>query len=318
MSRYSFSSKRWYWIMISLQVFVIVAVAGAYSLALTTGKTVWLKTIPYDPGDPFFGNHYNLRYPINMTSFDRWTGTGEPDQGQQVYVMLKAVEGGTDHAVVSVSTEKPDHLSNDEIVTKAQVTNALKYEGLKWKSDRVIVDIPKVDQYTLIKYNQTVCVLEEFNDQKVDVIAVSESCKPTTLKQNQFFEQARVTNYAVEEHAPLDLEFQQTYIPDELVHLDNKNHNQKACLIMDFNSNASNVSDVRSECPAVLKANQYVRLGTTYKEIQLEYGIEQFYISQEMATKKPNASGEAWVETKLTLFGSLLGNRVTFERPIPE
>jgi uncharacterized membrane-anchored protein len=75
-----------FWVLVAVQAVVPLALIGWNELALATGETVTLRTVPVDPIDLFRGRYVTLRYEISSA---RRPAGAEP--GDTVYVPLHRV-----------------------------------------------------------------------------------------------------------------------------------------------------------------------------------------------------------------------------------
>lgn len=93
---------------VALQVLVLAFMAGQREYILATGETVYLRTAPIDPRDPFRGDFVRLRYRASDISVAQLEPT--PDtlpKGSVVYAMLQHGAGNV-AAIQGYSLEEPD------------------------------------------------------------------------------------------------------------------------------------------------------------------------------------------------------------------
>ena len=98
-------------ICIAAQVLVLGVMAGEREYILANGKTVYLRTAPIDPRDPFRGDFVRLSYEIDRVAHEQLRGgladpKHEARKGDRVYAVL--AEGADDvYALDYVSDSKP-------------------------------------------------------------------------------------------------------------------------------------------------------------------------------------------------------------------
>lgn len=71
-----------------LQLFALLYMAGVREAIIHTGKTVFLRTAPVDPNDPFRGDYVSLRYEISEVPLKKFKGTLPSDIGAKYYTVL--------------------------------------------------------------------------------------------------------------------------------------------------------------------------------------------------------------------------------------
>jgi len=75
---------------IALQVLVLVVMAGQREYILVTGETVYLRTAPIDPRDPFRGDFVRLSYDLNQIDTSQLEPVPEKlPKGSVIYAMLR-------------------------------------------------------------------------------------------------------------------------------------------------------------------------------------------------------------------------------------
>jgi uncharacterized membrane-anchored protein len=57
--------KRWFYLVVGLQILFLLAEAASNEIALRRGQVVTLKVVPVDPRSLFMGNYMDLRYDIS-------------------------------------------------------------------------------------------------------------------------------------------------------------------------------------------------------------------------------------------------------------
>ena len=100
------------------QVVVLGWMAADREWVVRTGRSVWLRTAPVDPNDPFRGDYVRLNYPFSRLSRElfrdgvaAWPATADwrdrrRFNDRRVYVTLAAGSGGLVHAT-AVSDRRP-------------------------------------------------------------------------------------------------------------------------------------------------------------------------------------------------------------------
>lgn len=79
-------------VAIIAQVFILAFMAGKRETIVATGKTLYLRSAPIDPRDPFRGDFVRLRYGINSIHQSQYQGVRpfeELNAGQVLYTALK-------------------------------------------------------------------------------------------------------------------------------------------------------------------------------------------------------------------------------------
>ncbi|OGV40847.1 MAG: hypothetical protein A2X48_22950 [Lentisphaerae bacterium GWF2_49_21] len=77
-----------------LQLAVLLYMAGYREMIIMTGKTVFLRTMPVDPRDPFRGDYVSLNYEISLVSRKDVKGLYSDEKGGKFYVRLKKEDNG--------------------------------------------------------------------------------------------------------------------------------------------------------------------------------------------------------------------------------
>jgi uncharacterized membrane-anchored protein len=75
-----------------LQFFALLYMAGEREVIIHTGKTVFLRTIPVDPNDPFRGDYVSLKYEISEIPLKKFKGALPSDKSVKYYTVLKKGE----------------------------------------------------------------------------------------------------------------------------------------------------------------------------------------------------------------------------------
>jgi uncharacterized membrane-anchored protein len=122
-------------LVIGAQALLLIGFAAKYEMVLADAQTITLKTMPYDPFDPFRGNYFSFRYDIselnsNAVAFENSKPFYE---GEVVYVTLR--KDIPDWKPVSVSDRLPQ-LPDGEVALKGIVrtpglTNLSLHYGLE-------------------------------------------------------------------------------------------------------------------------------------------------------------------------------------------
>lgn len=129
---------------------LVMAVPLQAAIATTFGKTVVLRTVPIDPYDPFRGYYTSLRYDISqrgiLSTLEGWNqikadlepppSTEILEPGRPFYVLLQApAEGSSDIPIpwqpISVATQRPSDLPNDQIALRGLYRRELIVYGLE-------------------------------------------------------------------------------------------------------------------------------------------------------------------------------------------
>ncbi|MDD5064064.1 MAG: GDYXXLXY domain-containing protein [Phycisphaerae bacterium] len=107
-------------IAVAVQLLILGAVPAGKICALCTGKTVILKTAPYDPYTIMSGYYVNLSHEIShpqiTNEWQNWPG------GQRVWVVLKKGDGEIWNAV-SVHNSRPKSVPADCVIIKGKKEN---------------------------------------------------------------------------------------------------------------------------------------------------------------------------------------------------
>jgi uncharacterized membrane-anchored protein len=72
-----------------LQLFALLYMAGVREMIIHTGKSVFLKTAPLDPRDPFRGDYVSLKYEISEIPLKKFKGVLPSDRSARYYTVLK-------------------------------------------------------------------------------------------------------------------------------------------------------------------------------------------------------------------------------------
>jgi uncharacterized membrane-anchored protein len=83
--------KRWFYLIVGLQLLFLAGEAAKYHLALTRGRAVFLKVAPVDPRSLFLGNYMALRYDISSLDLSKIAHDPQlshASDGDTVYVVL--------------------------------------------------------------------------------------------------------------------------------------------------------------------------------------------------------------------------------------
>ena len=75
-----------------LQLFALLYMAGLREVIIHTGKTVFLRTAPVDPSDPFRGDYVSLKYEISEIPLKNFKGPLSSDRSTKYYTVLKKGE----------------------------------------------------------------------------------------------------------------------------------------------------------------------------------------------------------------------------------
>ncbi len=103
-------------IVLIIPLIILIAFASAYFAAYSTGKSLYLKTVPYDPTDLFRGDYVTLQYEIedldiSFLDKDLYSVTKESEYeyynvlNNNVYIWYEDAKGYVE--AVKVSSKKP-------------------------------------------------------------------------------------------------------------------------------------------------------------------------------------------------------------------
>ncbi len=128
-----------------LQFFALLYMAGEREVIIHTGKTVFLRTIPVDPNDPFRGDYVSLKYEISEISRKFLKGRTPSGKGERYYTVLKRGENGL-YSLDYCTSEKP---SGDDVFIKGRYDKSWgwgspeKYLHLKYGIEKYFVQQKK-------------------------------------------------------------------------------------------------------------------------------------------------------------------------------
>jgi uncharacterized membrane-anchored protein len=106
-----------FYVVILLQaLFLLIMTASFYAIDMF-GQQIKLKTEPIDPRDIFYGDYVILQYAITTIPKNLWLDSTEPENGDQVYVVL--AQKGDYYEAISVSDKNPE-LGANEVVLKGR------------------------------------------------------------------------------------------------------------------------------------------------------------------------------------------------------
>lgn len=71
--------KRWFYLVVGLQILFLLAEAANNEIALRRGQVVTLKVVPVDPRSLFMGNYMDLRYDISTIDLSSVRHEGPAD-----------------------------------------------------------------------------------------------------------------------------------------------------------------------------------------------------------------------------------------------
>ncbi|MFZ2655799.1 MAG: GDYXXLXY domain-containing protein [Victivallales bacterium] len=107
-----------------LQLFVLIYMAGYRELIIHTGKTVFLRTMPVDPRDPFRGDYVSLNYEISEISKKFLKGRILSGKDDKYYTVLKKGEKGL-YELDYCTSERP---SGNEVFIKGRYAYSWRWE----------------------------------------------------------------------------------------------------------------------------------------------------------------------------------------------
>ena len=128
-----------------LQLFALLYLAGLREVIIHTGKTVFLRTAPVDPSDPFRGDYVSLKYEISEISRKFLKGRIPSGKGEKYYTVLKKGENGL-YELDYCTAERP---SGDAVFIKGRNENrwfnpdTQKYLPLKYGIEKYFVQQKK-------------------------------------------------------------------------------------------------------------------------------------------------------------------------------
>lgn len=100
--------KRWFYLIVGLQLLFLVGEAAKYRVALAHGQTVLLRVVPVDPRSLFLGNYMALSYDIsslNLSAIAHDPKAARASVGDTVYVVLRPAKPWAQ--AVEVTSAKP-------------------------------------------------------------------------------------------------------------------------------------------------------------------------------------------------------------------
>lgn len=83
--------KRWFYVIVGLQLLFLAGEGAKYHLALARGRTVFLKVVPVDPRSLFLGSYLALSYDISSLDLSKIAHDPQlnrASRGQTLYVVL--------------------------------------------------------------------------------------------------------------------------------------------------------------------------------------------------------------------------------------
>ena len=89
-----------------LQFFALLYMAGLREVIIHTGKTVFLRTAPIDPNDPFRGDYVSLKYELSDIPRKDVKEKNLAGKGEVFYVLLKKGENNL-YAFESCTVDRP-------------------------------------------------------------------------------------------------------------------------------------------------------------------------------------------------------------------
>jgi uncharacterized membrane-anchored protein len=99
--------KRWFYVIVALQLLFLIGESASNQIGLIGGRTVVLKILPVDPRSLLMGNYMQLRYEISSIDLKKVEHDPSDDirPGRPIYVGL--APGSPYASAVSVSATKP-------------------------------------------------------------------------------------------------------------------------------------------------------------------------------------------------------------------
>jgi uncharacterized membrane-anchored protein len=115
--------KRWFWLIVALQLLFLVAEVATKEMAIRTARTVTLKTAPIDPRSLFAGNYMWLTYDISSMTPQK-AGLTPSEFRKLPYsglVYAKLAIGKPWAKLIRITTHKPDKLEPGVIYLRGRV-----------------------------------------------------------------------------------------------------------------------------------------------------------------------------------------------------
>jgi uncharacterized membrane-anchored protein len=327
-------------VIVLIQLLIIGSIAGVYSFAMQFGQPIWVKTAPYDPSNPFYGHYYNLNFTISRADKKLWKEAQDNVYDVPVTVALAPKKQESLFKIKAISMQRPVtkkedtfllkgtvvEIQNDETNPKdeAEFTDPMTGEQISLVRKEVHYPISRVDMskwksVNAVKYLQEVFVLLE-QDAEENTLQVKQVSgeHPGTVKDGQWLVKATVTNYAAEEFAPIDLRYEFTWVsPPKGKSLEG---GQTIYVeVLPVIDPSVEVAAIYSKRPAQVESGIRLvdaQLHDQGDQIGLTYGFEQYFISDELARQKADASGEAWVNARISPWGQILAKNITFDVPV--
>jgi uncharacterized membrane-anchored protein len=107
--------RKWFWLAVIVQLCLYALLVGLFYNVIWFGKSVWIKTVPVDPSDPYYGHYYNLALEIETIPVSKWKSTSQLknyDENQRiVQVLLQQKSNSLVYEPIAV------YLPNDELPT---------------------------------------------------------------------------------------------------------------------------------------------------------------------------------------------------------
>ncbi|HPN85139.1 MAG TPA: GDYXXLXY domain-containing protein, partial [Victivallales bacterium] len=108
-----------------VQISVLAYMAGYREFIILKGKTVFLRTMPVDPSDPFRGDYVSLEYEISVIGKKDLKSGFPANKGEVFYTVLKEEENGL-FSLEYCSKEKP---SQGELFIKGRYEYDWNFRG---------------------------------------------------------------------------------------------------------------------------------------------------------------------------------------------
>lgn len=130
-------------IALTIQIFIVASVPLKQLRVKQTGKTVLIKTAPYDPYDFLSGYYMRLNFEIsNADNFGQTDLDIEEQREKTVYSIIQKGENDIWHPL-RITVDKPEELGADAIFIKGK----LRYGRIKYGIEKFY--IPETERETM-------------------------------------------------------------------------------------------------------------------------------------------------------------------------
>ncbi len=129
---------------VAAQVLVLGVMAGERELILATGKTVFLRTAPIDPRDPFRGDFVRLDYEISAVAHGQLRGVLRDRQNEKGYRVYAVLTQGAEnlYSLDYLTDEKPGQgiFLRGRIKKDRRMTGRSGAVGVKYGIEQLFVE----------------------------------------------------------------------------------------------------------------------------------------------------------------------------------